>query len=73
MNLKFGKWKYKRGHAIDEQCIFGGVERELGCMFFVTVHDRTQELLMEWIEPGMTIHSDCWRFMRLSEVKIFNI
>jgi transposase-like protein len=61
---KFGKRKYHRGHRVQGQWIFGGVERDTGRAFFVPVMDRTAETLTDviraWIEPGTKIISDCW-------------
>lgn len=61
---KFGKRKYNRGHRVEGQWVFGGVERGSGRTFLVPVRDRTAEtltgLINEWIEPGTTIVSDCW-------------
>jgi len=61
---KFGRHKYHRGHPVEGQWVFGGVERESGKMFLVPVPDRTANTLMAvidaWIEPGTTGVSDCW-------------
>jgi transposase-like protein len=61
---KFGKRKYGRGHPVKGQWVFGGVERESGKTFLVPVPDRTADTLMTiidaWIEPGITVISDCW-------------
>ncbi|GFR08180.1 putative transposase-like protein [Trichonephila clavata] len=69
---KIGKRKYNRGHFVEGQWVFGGVERETGRCFLVAVHDRTAETLLglieSWIEPGTTVISDCWKsYERLSE------
>jgi len=60
---KFGKRKYNRGHHVEGQWVFGGVERSSGRTFLVAVHDRSEKtlicLIKEWIEPGATIISDC--------------
>ncbi|GFS54292.1 DDE_Tnp_IS1595 domain-containing protein [Trichonephila clavipes] len=65
---KFGKRKYNRGHLVEGQWVFGGVERGTGKMFLVAAHNRTKETLMaliqEWIKPGTTIYSDCWEVLR---------
>lgn len=62
---KFGKRKYHRGHRIEGQWVFGGYERETGRCFLIPVEDRTAEtlcnLIKEWILPGTTIISDCWK------------
>ncbi|GFQ64168.1 DDE_Tnp_IS1595 domain-containing protein [Trichonephila clavata] len=59
---KIGKRKYNRGHFVEGQWVFGGVERETGRCFLVAVHDRTAETLLglieSWIEPGKTFISD---------------
>jgi transposase-like protein len=61
---KFGKRKCNRGHHVEGQWIFGGVERGTGRSFFVPVENRTQRTLMDtiltWIEPETRIISDCW-------------
>ncbi|GFT08100.1 DDE_Tnp_IS1595 domain-containing protein [Nephila pilipes] len=62
---KFEKRKYNRGHRVEGQWVFGGVERGSGKLFLVAVHVRTKETLLslikEWIKPGTTIYSDCWK------------
>ncbi|GFX92601.1 DDE_Tnp_IS1595 domain-containing protein [Trichonephila clavipes] len=62
---KFGKRKFHKGRHVEGQWVFGGVERDSGKLFLVAVHDRTQrtlmQIIMEWIEPGTTIISDCWK------------
>jgi len=61
---KFGKRKYHRGHRVQGQWIFGGVERGTGRSFFVPVRNRTKAtltaIIRAWVEPGTTIISDCW-------------
>ncbi|GBN14656.1 hypothetical protein AVEN_236481-1 [Araneus ventricosus] len=61
---KFGKRKYHKGHAVEGQWVFGGVERGSGKIFLVAVHDRTRDTLVgvikQWIEPGTAIYSDSW-------------
>jgi hypothetical protein len=61
---KFGKRKYNRGHHVEGQWIFGGVERGTGRSFFVPVEDRTQRRLtgaiLTWTDPETRIISDCW-------------
>lgn len=37
---KFGKRKYHRGHKVEGQWVFGGIERETGRVFMVPVEDR---------------------------------
>ncbi|KYN05769.1 hypothetical protein ALC62_03248 [Cyphomyrmex costatus] len=62
---KIGKRKYNRGRIIDGKWIFGGYERDTKKIFLVPVADRTEETLTqvieEWILPGKTIMSDCWK------------
>ncbi|KAF8778940.1 putative transposase-like protein like [Argiope bruennichi] len=62
---KFGKRKYNRGHRVEGQWVFGGVERGSGRTFLVAVHDRKAETLVscikQWIEPGTIIYSDYWK------------
>ena len=62
---KFGKRKYNKGKRVDGQWVFGGVCRETKECFLYTVEDRSKETLLalikEKIEPGTTIHSDCWK------------
>ena len=62
---KFGKRKYNRGHHIDGQWVFGGVERSSGNSFLIPVEHRDEATLLpiiqNYIKPGSTIISDCWR------------
>ncbi|XP_071576488.1 uncharacterized protein [Temnothorax nylanderi] len=62
---KIGKRKYNRGRIIEGKWIFGGYERGTKKIFIVPVQDRTEktllELIKEWILPGTTIMSDCWK------------
>lgn len=37
---KFGRRKYHRGHKVEGQWVFGGIERETGRVFMVPVEDR---------------------------------
>ncbi|GFS57297.1 putative transposase-like protein [Trichonephila clavipes] len=69
---KIGKRKYNKGHFVEGQWVFGGVERETGRCFLVAVHGRTAETLLglieSWIKPRTTVISDCWKsYERLSE------
>lgn len=60
-------WQTKdhRGHRVERQWIFGGVERESGKCFLIPVEFRDKETLLtiikQWILPGTTIISDCWK------------
>jgi len=62
---KFGRRKYHRGHRVEGQWIFGGVERETGNVFLIPVEKRDKETLLQaikdWILPGTTIISNCWK------------
>jgi transposase-like protein len=62
---KLGRRKYNRGRLVKGQWIFGGYERESKKIFVVPVEDRTTDTLLgcikEWIVPGTTIVSDCWK------------
>ena len=62
---KIGKRKYHRGHVVEGQWVFGGIEEESRKCFIVTVEDRSEATLLQvikdWIEPGTTIVSDCWK------------
>lgn len=62
---KFGRRKYYRGHRVEGQWVFGGVERITGKCFLVPVERRDKETLLtvikEWILPGTLIISDCWK------------
>ncbi|KAF0763162.1 Myb DNA-bind 2 domain-containing protein [Aphis craccivora] len=63
---KFGRRKYHRGHHVEGQWVFGGVERETGRCFLVPVEKRDKDTLLtiikDWILPGTLIISDCWKF-----------
>jgi len=62
---KIGKRKYHRGHVVEGQWVFGGIEQDSRKCFIVTVEDRTEATLVshiqEWVEQGTTIVSDCWK------------
>ena len=69
---KIGKRKFKRGHFVEGQWVFGGVECESGHSFIVAIPDRTSRTLLglieTWIEPGTLVISDRWRaYQRLDE------
>jgi len=67
---KFGRRKYHRGHKVEGQWVFGGYERETGKCFMIPVENRTAETILaiikDWIKPGTTIISDCWRVIIFS-------
>ena len=62
---KVGKRKYHRGHRVEGQWVFGGIEAETRKCYLVPVKDRSESTLMriikKWIEPGSLIVSDCWK------------
>ena len=62
---KMCKRKYNKGRIIEGQWIFGGIERESKKLFLVPVEERSKESLLavikEYILPGTTIVSDCWK------------
>lgn len=62
---KIGKRKYHRGHVVEGQWVFGGIEEESRKCFIVCVDDRSEATLLkhiqDWIEPGTIIVSDCWK------------
>lgn len=74
---KFGKRKHHRGHRVEGQWVFGGYERETGNCFMIPVENRTANTLLEiikdWIKPGTTIISDCWKvfFFKLYVYKYY--
>ncbi|GFT20380.1 DDE_Tnp_IS1595 domain-containing protein [Trichonephila clavipes] len=62
---KYCKRKYNGGPHVEGQRVFGEVEKGSGKLFLVAVHNRPKETLLalikEWIRPGTTIYSDCWK------------
>ncbi|XP_055948295.1 uncharacterized protein LOC129981472 [Argiope bruennichi] len=62
---KFGKRKYNKGKMVEGAWVFGGVERYSNKCFMTVVQDRTSETLLsvlkEWVIPGSTVMSDCWK------------
>ena len=62
---KFGKRKYHRGHHVEGQWIFGGIEEDSRRCFLVAVERRDEATLLpiiqKWIEAGTIIVSDCWK------------
>lgn len=65
VEAKIGRRKYNRGRLVKGNWIFGGYERESKKIFIVPVEDRMEQTLLEcikeWILPGTTIMSDCWK------------
>ena len=57
--------KYHRGHFVEGQWVFGGIEKDSRKSFIVAVQDRSEKslltLIQKWIEPGSIIVSDCWK------------
>jgi len=74
---KFGRRKHHRGHRVEGQWVFGGYERETGNCFMVPVENRNAATLLavikEWIKPGTTIISDCWKVLVLHTIIIINL
>ncbi|XP_022161700.1 uncharacterized protein LOC111027609 [Myzus persicae] len=64
-NSRNGRRKYHRGHRVEGQWIFGGIEQESGLCFLVPVERRDKvtllSLIKDWILPGTCIISDCWK------------
>lgn len=62
---KIGKRKYHRGHHVEGQWVFGGVERISGKCFILPVASRNRETLIpiirQYILPGSTNISDYWK------------
>ena len=60
---KFGQRKYHRGHHVEGQWVFSGIDRQTGKVFLVPVKTRDQEtlilLIKTWILLRSTIISDC--------------
>lgn len=63
--FEFGNMKYGKGKPANACWVFGGVERGSSKCFFRTVEVANKESLLsvvkEWILPGSTIISACWR------------
>ncbi|XP_050516404.1 uncharacterized protein LOC126891267 [Diabrotica virgifera virgifera] len=62
---KFGKRKFNRSRLFRCQWLFGGYERSTGNFFVIPVERRDADTLLgiirDWILPGTTIYSDCWK------------
>lgn len=71
---KVGKRKYHRGHRVEGQWVFGGIEEDSRRCFMVPVEDRSEATLLpiikQWIEPGTLIVSDrgCKSYSKLREL-----
>ena len=54
---KFGRRKYNKGHKVEGQWVFGGVERGSNKCFLVAVEKRDAKtltkIIKEWILPGI--------------------
>ena len=68
VEIKFGRQKYHRGHHVEGQWVFGGVEWESSRTFLVPIPNRTADTLVaiicDWIEPGTMVISDGWAAYR---------
>lgn len=62
---KFGKRKYHRGHRVEGQWVFGGIEEGSRKCFLISVEERSEAALLplieKCIEPETLILSDCWK------------
>ena len=62
---KFGKRKYHRGHRVEGQWVFRGIEEESMRSFMAALDKRDEATLLPLIQkhiaPGTTIISDCWK------------
>ena len=56
---------YFRGHHVEGQWVFGGLERGTGKLFMLPVESRGADILLpiiqNYILPGTTIISDFWK------------
>ncbi|KII73232.1 hypothetical protein RF11_09820 [Thelohanellus kitauei] len=63
---KFGKKQYKSKRLVDGVWVLGGICRETGDTFLIPVCERKPEtlipLICDYIYPGSTVISDCWRY-----------
>ena len=62
---KVGKRKYHRGHRVEGQEVFGGIEKDSSC-FLVALEDRSERgntlaYHKRLVEPGTLIVSECWK------------
>ena len=62
---KFGKRKYHRGHRVEGQWVFSGIEEGSRRSFMVAVDKRDEATLLPLIKKHIaketTIVSDCWK------------
>jgi hypothetical protein len=82
---KFGKRKYHRGHRMEGNWVFGGIEKltdpgtgknYAGKVFAMVVADRSAKTLLsaikKHIRPGSYIMSDMWKgYDRISKLEGF--
>jgi transposase-like protein len=78
--MKLGKRKFHRGKRVDGQWCFGGIVRRedkshpIKC-FVIPVEDRSANtlipIILDNIEDGTTIYSDCWKAYDCLEDKGF--
>ena len=45
--MEIDERKYHRGHRVEGQWIFGGIERDSSNVFFVVVEDRSEKTLVK--------------------------
>ena len=69
---KVGKRKYNRGHRVEGQWMFRGIEEDSRNSFIIAVDRRNEETLLPlikfWIKPGTKIVCDCWKaYTKLEE------
>lgn len=61
----FGKRKYNRGRLQKTRWVVGGIDRYTKKTFLKIVRDRKattlQDVIVDFVEPGSTIITDCWR------------
>lgn len=62
---KVEKIRYGVGQIVEGQSVYCGLCREIGSCFMVCVKNQNSETLQkiieEWVKPGTTIVSDCWK------------
>ena len=60
-----GKRKHHKGHCVEGQWVFGGIEQDSRKSFMFPVEKRDEDTLLpiiqHWIKPGTLIVSDCWK------------
>lgn len=58
-------YESKFGNHVEDQWVFGGIEKESGKCFMCPVNIRDKysllAIIMQYIHPGTTIISDCWK------------